>query len=79
MILLFFKNVLNYKKNISLEDQVKTFLENLLNSKPVEFYFVGINKLLISAIFKPETQGKDANTHGSLCVLRAKKIEIQKP
>ena len=33
-------------KNFSQEDQVKTFMENLLGLKPTEFYLRGNNKLL---------------------------------
>ena len=35
---------MNEKKS-SQEDQVKTFVENILNSKQVKFYLRGINKL----------------------------------
>ena len=38
----FLQNTLNNKK-LSKEDQVKRFMENLLNSKPSEFYLRRIN------------------------------------
>ena len=41
---LFYSQQLN-DKHLSQEDQVKTFEENFLSSKPVEFYMGGINKL----------------------------------
>ena len=40
----FFQNTLKDRKYN--QDQVKTFLENLLSSKQAEFYLRGINKLL---------------------------------
>ena len=38
------KNTFNDKK-FSQEYQIKTFLENFLNSKPAEFYTKGSNKI----------------------------------
>ena len=35
-----------WMKKISLEDQVKVFVENFLSLKPAEFYLRGINNLL---------------------------------
>ena len=43
----FFRSLQNVLKNkkFSQEEQVKTFVENFLSSKPAEFYLRGINKL----------------------------------
>ena len=52
----FLQNGPNNKKKTSQDDQLKTAVENFLNSKPSEFYLRGINKL--SDKWQEEIQNK---------------------